>query len=146
MKYFTTKTTKNEKAITIKIMVDDKTAKVLESLDEQSRHEYILLEHEIDLQERRETRRHQSLEKSLEKGHDFVSNALTPDEKYIKEETCRELFNALATLSEDQKWLIQEVYFKGRRQVEIAKELGIQKSSLNDRLSRALKKLKNFLQ
>ena len=57
----------------------------------------------------------------------------------------KKLKQAIATLTQDQQWLIKEVYFKGRPQVEIAKELGILKSSLNDRLSRALKKLKKFL-
>ncbi len=145
MKNFTTKTTKNDKVITISIMVDNETAKMLEQLDEQTRHEYILAEHELDLLERRETRRHQSLDLSLENGHEFVSEEPTPDEKCIEEETYKALYKAISALSEDQQWLVKEVYFKGRPQVEIAKELGILKTSLNDRLTRALKKLKKFL-
>lgn len=144
MKNFTTKTTKNDKVMTISIMVDNETAKMLEQLDEQTRHEYILAEHELDLKERKETRRHQSLELSLENGHEFESNSPTPDEKYIEEEIYKALYNALSSLPEEQKWLIKEVYFKDRSQVEIAKELGISKMAITLRLQTILKKLKKF--
>ena len=144
MKNFTTKTTKNDKVITISIMVDNETAKMLEQLDEQTRHEYILAEHELDLKERKETRRHQSLDLSLENGHEFVSEDPTPDEKCIEEETYKTLYKALSTLSEDQQWLVKEVYFKGRSNTDIAKELGITEGPVRHRLERIYKKIKKF--
>ncbi|MBE5737379.1 MAG: sigma-70 family RNA polymerase sigma factor [Clostridiales bacterium] len=95
--------------------------------------------------ERRSTKYNSSLDLLVESGFQIVSEEPTPDEKLEKQEDISLLRQALFTLTEDQQWLIKEVYFKGRSQVEIAKELGILKSSLNDRLSRALKKIKKFL-
>lgn len=144
MKKLTTQITKNNETKTIYAMVDDKTAKLLEKADAQVRHEYIVAEHEQYLSELKETRRHQSLDLSLENGHEFEDEESNLEEKLIENEMYEELHKAISTLSKEQQWLIYEVYFKGRPQVEIAKELGILKTSLNDRLTRALKKLKKF--
>ena len=95
--------------------------------------------------ERRNTKYNSSLELLVESGFQIASEEPTPDEKLEREEEIALLRQALTTLTPDQQWLINEVYFKGRSQVDIAKELGILKSSLNDRLSRALKKIKKFL-
>ena len=145
MKNFTTKTTKNDKVITISIMVDNETAKMLEQLDEQTRHEYILAEHELDLKERKETRRHQSLDLSLENGHEFVSEDPTPDEKLEKQEEIALLRQALSTLTEDQQWIVKEVYFKGRTLVDIAAELGVTHVAIINRLKKIHNKIKKFL-
>ena len=145
MKKLSTTVTKNNVTKTIYAIVDDKTAKFLESLDEQTRHDYIVSEHEIYLSELKETRRHQSLELSLENGHEFISEEPTPDEKCIEEETYKALHKAISTLSEDQQWLVNEFYFKGRSNMDIAKELGVDKSAISHRLERILKKLKKFL-
>lgn len=145
MKKITTKITKNNKTKTIYTLVDEKTAEILENSSKKIRHEYIVVEHNIYLNNLKETRRHQSIDISLENGLDYEDDELTPEEKYIEKEKITELHKAIFLLSQDQKWLIREVYFKGRSQVEIAKELGISKSSLNDRLSRALEKIKKFL-
>ena len=142
MKNFTTKTTKDNKVITISIMVDNATAKILEQIDEQARHEYILAEHELDLKERKETRRHQSLDLSIEKGHDFMSEDASPEEKCVEEETYKTLYNAISTLSEDQQWIVKEVYFKGRSNTDIAHELGVTEGSIRHRLERIYKKIK----
>lgn len=144
MKKLKTQITKNNKTQTIAVMVDDQTAKILEGLDEKIRHEYIVSEYETYLIERKETRRHQSFEMTLENGHEFEDEGSSPEEKCIENEKYSNLHKAICSLSEEQQWLVKEVYFKGRSQVEIAKELGITKSSLNDRLSRALKKIKKI--
>lgn len=144
MKKLTTQITKNNKQHTIFTMVDNQTANFVESLDEKTRHEYIVSEHEIYLNELKETRRHQSLDLSLEQGHEFVDEDSSPEEKFIENETYSELHKAISTLTEDQQWLINEVYFKGRSQVEIAKELGLSKMAISLRLQTILKKLKNF--
>lgn len=145
MKKITTKIRKNNKTKTIYAIVDEETAEILENSSEKVRHEYIVSEHKIYLNNLKETRRHQSIGVALDNGLDYEDDELTPEEKYIKKEKIEELHKAIFLLSQEQKWLIREVYFKGRSQVEIAKELGISKSSLNDRLSRALEKIKKFL-
>lgn len=144
MKKLTTQITKNNKEHTIFIMVDNKMADFLNGVDEKTRHDYIVSEHQIYLNELKETRRHQSLDISLGNGHEFEAEELSPEEKCIEDEKYSNLHKAISSLSKEQQWLVKEVYFKGRSQVEIAKELGISKSSLNDRLSRALKKIKKL--
>ena len=144
MKKLTTTVTKNNVTKTIYAIVDDRTAKFLESLDEQTRHDYIVSEHEIYLNDLKETRRHQSLELSLDNGHDFVSEEPAPSEELEKQEEIALLRKALSTLTADQQWLINEIYFKERSQVEIAKELGLSKMAISLRLQTILKKLKKF--
>ena len=144
MKKLTTTVTKNNVTKIIYAIVDDRTAKFLEGLDEQTRHDYIVSEHEIYLSDLKETRRHQSLELSLDNGHDFISEDPTPEEKVEKQEELALLRQALSTLTEDQQWLVNEVYFKGRSQVDIANELGVSKMAITLRLQTILKKLKKF--
>ena len=146
MKNFTTKTTKNDKVITISIMVDNETAKMLEQLDEQTRHEYILAEHELDLKERKETRRHQSLDLSLENGHEFVSEDPTPEEKCIDDENFKTLYKAISTLEPTKQKIIYMYFFENKTMEQIAKALSVQKPAISKQLSRILEKLKKVLQ
>ena len=144
MKKLTTQITKDNKIITIFAMVDDKTAEILENLDEETRHNYIVGEHEIYLNERKETRRHQSINVSLENGHDFEDDEISLEENFIEKEKYLKLHKAISCLSKEQQWLVNEVYFKGRSQVEIAKELGLTKMAVSLRLQTILKNLKKF--
>ena len=146
MKNFTTKTTKNDKVITISIMVDNETAKMLEQLDEQTRHEYILAEHELDLKERKETRRHQSLDLSLENGHEFVSEDPTPEEKCIDDENFKTLYKAISTLEPTKQKIIYMYFFENKTMEQIAKALSVQKPAISKQISRILEKLKKVLQ
>ncbi len=145
MKKLSTTVTKNNVTKTIYAFVDDKTAEFLMSLDEQTRHDYIVSEHEIYLNDLKETRRHQSLELSVENGHDFVSETPLPDEKCIEEEMSRELHNAILSLTKEQQWLVNEVYFKGRKHQDIATELGVDRTAIVHRVERILKKIKKIL-
>ena len=146
MQNFTTKTTKNDKVITISIMVDNETAKMLEQLDEQTRHEYILAEHELDLKERKETRRHQSLDLSLENGHEFVSEDPTPEEKCIDDENFKTLYKAISTLEPTKQKIIYMYFFENKTMEQIAKALSVQKPAISKQISRILEKLKKVLQ
>ena len=145
MKIFKTKTTKNDRVITISVMVDNETAKMLEQLDEQTRHEYILAEHELDLKERRETRRHQSLDLSLENGHEFVSEEPTPDEKVVENEIYANLHNAISTLEPNKQKIVYLYFFENKTMEQIAEILNVQKPAISKQISRILEKLKKVL-
>lgn len=144
MKKLTTQITKNNKEHTIFIMVDNKTAEFLNGVDDKTRRDYIISEHQIYLNELKETRRHQSLDISLENGHEFEDEEPSPEEKCIKTEKYVNLHKALSSLSEEQQWLVKEVYFKCRSQVEIAKELGVSKVAITRRFERIFEKIKKF--
>ena len=144
MKKFTTQITKNNKTMTISVLVDNQTAKVLEKLDEKVRHDYIVSEHQIDLNERKETRYKQSLDVSLDNGHEFESDEPSMEDNLIKKEEYKKLHKAISYLSKEQQWLVYEVFFKCRSQVEIARELGIDPTSIRDRLKKIYEKIKKL--
>ena len=54
------------------------------------------------------------------------------------------LHEILPMLTDEQRWLIQKIYFEGASQVEIAKELGIAPPSITKRLSRIHSRLKKL--
>ena len=146
MKKFTTETTKNDKVITISIMVDNETAKMLEQIDEKTRHEYILAEHEVDLKERKETRRHQSLDHSLENGYEFINVDPTPDEKCIEEDIYARLHNAISLLEPKKQQIVYLYFFENKTMEDIAKVLNVQKPAISKQIARILEKLKKLLQ
>lgn len=144
MKKLTTQITKNNKTKTIYAMVDDEIAKWLENVDPQVRHEYIVSEHEIYLSELRETRRHQSLDLSLENGHDFEDEDSNLEEQFIKEEMHQKLHKAILSLSKEQQWLVNEIFFKDRSNTDVANELGVTEGSIRHRLETIYKKIREF--
>lgn len=97
------------------------------------------------LNERKETRRHQSLDKSMEHGFDVADPSENTFEKVVINERNRQLYQAIARLSPEQQRLVYEVYFEYIPQTEIAAREGVTKHAINKRLLRILKKLKKFL-
>ena len=92
--------------------------------------------------ERRNTKYNSSLELLVESGFQIASEDPTPDERLEKQEEVTLLRQALSTLTEEQQWLVNEVYFKGRSNTDIANELGVTEGSIRHRLERILKKIK----
>jgi len=58
----------------------------------------------------------------------------------------RNLHRAMDELTESQRYCVELYYFKGYKQVAIARELGVNKSSVSRLLMRARKKLERSLQ
>ena len=144
MKKFTTQITKNNKTKCIFVIVDNKTAKILEKSDEKVRHEYIVGEHQIYLNELKETRRHQSMDAVLESGHEFEDEELSIEEKYIEKENYEALHKAISSLSKEQQWLVNEVFYKGKTIVDIAKTQGVSHVAILHRLEKIYEKIKKF--
>ena len=94
---------------------------------------------------RRSTKYNSSLELLEEKGFQITSDIPSPEEKLERQEEILLLRQALVGLTEDQRWLINEVYYKGRPQVEIAKELGVDPTAIRNRLRKIYAKIKKFL-
>ncbi len=72
----TTITTDNGAKKEISVWLNEETAEKLEKCDVNILHEYIIEEYNSRLIERKETRRHQSLDKSLEHGFDLADGNL----------------------------------------------------------------------
>ncbi len=97
-----------------------------------------------DNNDQKETRRHVSLDGMDYEGELFVSAEDTEGEAERREDMAR-LYSAMEALSPSQRELVQKVYFEERKITDIAREEGVSKQSVHERVERALKKLKkNF--
>lgn len=106
---------------------------------------YNSMEKRDALDERRETRRHQSLNASIDNGFDFPDKTVNIEEDAIKAEQDSELHKAIARLEPQQQELIKKIYFEERSITSYAKELGVSQQAISDRLSKIIKKIKKYL-
>jgi RNA polymerase sigma factor (sigma-70 family) len=95
---------------------------------------------------RKETRRHQSLETLIESGFQIVDQESDIEEKAFQNDDIEQLYKAFAVLTEEQKWLIQQVFYYDRKQSEIAAELGIDPTAIRNRLRKIYDKIKKIFQ
>lgn len=95
--------------------------------------------------ERRETRRCQSLEQSVDNGWDVADPNADIETIIDKKERYKKLYAALNTLPKQQQRLIYLVFFKGVSQIEIARQEGVTKVAIHLRLQVILQKLKEIL-
>ena len=118
----------------VEVEVTDEFATLYEQMDEEEKRV-----------NRKETRRHQSLETLVEGGFQIADPDSDIEETLRKQHDIDRLHRALAVLTDDQKWLVEQVFYYGRKQSEIAVELGVCKQALNNRITRVIKKIKKFL-
>ena len=102
------------------------------------------LKRQQDNNDQKETRRHFSLNGMDYEGELFASAEDTEGEAVRRADMAR-LYSAMEALSPSQRELVQKVYFEERKITDIAREEGVSKQSVHERVERALKKLKkNF--
>lgn len=146
MKRFTTKIMHKGEEKTIAVWLDDETARLLEEYgDEKLKHAYIVEEYKAQLIERSETRRHQSLEKSMEAGFDVMDESTDVEKEAFINIDKEKLRRAFQFLEPQQKWLIVQIFFNNRTRVDVAKEMGVDESAIRCRLKKIYKKIKKFL-
>ncbi len=92
----------------------------------------------------RETRRHCSLN-ALDQDDNLLPAEEDIELEFLVKERNRELYQAIMKLSPRHRYLITEVYFKGKSITEIAREESKSKSTIFDGLERAKNNLKKFL-
>ena len=104
---------------------------------------------EFDRQEynndHKETRRHTSLDGMEYEGALFAA----PDDlaaEVLRREGAARLLRAMEVLTPSQRELVRRVYFENEKITDIARAEGITKQSIHERLRRALKKIKKFLE
>lgn len=118
----------------VDIDVDEKWIEILKEMDK-----------EEELNERKETRRHESLDLSMDE-HEWLDNHEEPVEEIIcRLETAEALDEAIATLTAKQRDAFMAVQFYGLSIGEVAKVKGISKQAVAKSLAQAKRKLKNFL-
>lgn len=145
MKKLTTKIMDNGKEKEIAVFLDDETARVLEECgDEELKHGYIVEEYKDKLIERRETRRHQSLEKSIEGGHEFVDHKADVEQNLEKKEEIEQLYKALKFLTKKQMYVLRLHVLEQKTFQEISEIMGINLYTVYEHYVTAKKKLKKF--
>ena len=108
--------------------------------------EYAAMEHRDKLIERKETRRHQSRDKSLEHGWDVADPSADVALQAEQDEDKERLNAALRKLTDKQRAVLLLYIEEGKSFREIGEELGIHKDTVKEHYHAAIKKLKKFLQ
>ena len=107
--------------------------------------EYAAMERREKQIERKETRRHQSLDKSLESGFDVVDTRVDIQSEAERNEDAIRIHNAIQSLTEKQRLVFlrhaeDELTFR-----EIGEELGVGTQAVWEHYTAAIKKLKKCL-
>lgn len=138
-------TTKKGEIKIITVEVDDIYADWLVTQPQEIYHDAVMFEYRTSCVERKETRYIQSLDASMDNGFDIADESLESTEDMAERLT---LEDAIRKLTEQQQWVVKQVFMLQRKQVEVARELGITESAMAQQISvikRNLKKiLKNF--
>lgn len=108
--------------------------------------EYAAMEHRDKLIERKETRRHQSLDKSLEHGWDIADPSADVVLQAERDEDTALLHSALQRLTDKQRAVLLLYIEEVKSFREIGEILGIHKDTVKEHYHAAIKKLKKFLQ
>ena len=138
-------TTKKGERKIITVEVDDMYADWLVTQPQEIYHDAVMFEYRTSCVERKETCYIQSLDVSMDNGFDIADESSESAEDMAERLT---LEDAIRKLTEQQQWVVKQVFMLQRKQVEVARELGITESAMAQQISvikRNLKKiLKNF--
>ena len=128
----------------IKYKFVDGTIKTIE-VEDKFYEEYQKLETETKSLERKETRRHISMNVFEEKGIEFKDESSDLENSLIDEENKNQVLEAIKKLNSKQQNLILEVFYKGKTLSEIAQANGVSKSAITQQMQVILRKLKEIL-
>ena len=128
----------------IKYKFVDGTIKTIE-VEDKFYEEYQKLETETKSLERKETRRHISMNVFEEKGIEFKDESSDLENSLIDEENKNQVLEAIKKLNSRQQNLILEVFYKGKTLSEIAKANEVSKSAVTQQMQVILRKLKEIL-
>ncbi len=107
--------------------------------------QYAEMEHAAALVERKETRRHQSLERSIENGFDVADPTANVERQVEQNELRATIKNALHKLTGKQRTVLLSYVFGGYSFREIGERMGISKETAKEHFQSAVKKMKKFL-
>ena len=107
--------------------------------------EYAAMEYRDKLIERKETRRHQSLDKSLEHGWYIADPSTDVALQAERDEDTALLHSALQRLTDKQRAVLLLYIEEGKSFREIGEELGIHKDTVKEHYHAAIKNLRKIL-
>lgn len=106
---------------------------------------YVEMEHQDALTDRKETRRHQSLDKSMEHGFDIPDPQANVFEEIERRELSAEIHRALEVLTDKQRTVFELHVSEGLTFRAIGERLGLGTYTARDYFYNAVKKLRNIL-
>ena len=130
----------NRKNITVEL--ENELADWLITQPEDVQRDFILFEYKARCVERKETRRTQSLDSPLDNGFDIADENADNAEDIL---TRLAVGQAIERLNPRQQWIVKQLYYIGRSQAEIARELGISKPAVTQQIAVIKSTLKFFL-
>ena len=107
---------------------------------------YADIVHQEKLINRKETRRHQSLDKSMEKGWDVADKYVNIEEEILRNEENKMLYSAMILLTDKQKITLILYAVEGWSFRKIGDKLGISKETVREHYLAAVNKMKKLLQ
>ena len=107
--------------------------------------DFLIFEYRSKCVERKETRRVQSLNASLDHGFDIVDEDSDLFMALLRQLTLEEVRKAIKKLKPKQQWVAEQVLLLDRKQVEVAKELGVGESAIAQQMAIIRRDLKKFL-
>ncbi len=90
--------------------------------------------------------REDSLERLAEQEVQFAADTEGVEETVLRRLQYAQLHKAISLLSDDERELVDRLFFQGQTEREAAAEMGIYHNAIHKRKNRILGKLKNFLE
>ncbi len=90
--------------------------------------------------------REDSFERLADQEMQFVGESESVEETVLRKLRYEQLHKAISLLSDDERELVDRLFFQGQTEREAAAEMGIYRNAVHKRKNRILKKLKNFLE
>lgn len=144
-KYTTFITNKKGEQKEISVWLDDETARAIdEANDPEITQFYILDKHQEDLIDRKETRRHTSLDELVEKGHLIEDEDGDPVQYAMRMERILRMRKALSALTDKQFKAVWYVAVEGLNYVETGKLMGIRWETVRQYYKKAEEKIKKY--
>lgn len=144
-KYTTSITNKKGEPKEISVWLDDETARAIdEANDPEITQFYILDKHQEDLIDRKETRRHTSLDELIEKGHLIEDEDGDPVQYAMRMERILRMRKALSALTDKQFKAVWYVAVEGLNYVETGKLMGIRWETVRQYYKKAEEKIKKY--
>ena len=144
-KYTTSITNKKGEQKEISVWLDDETARAIdEANDPEITQFYILDKHQEDLIDRKETRRHTSLDELIEKGHLIEDEDGDPVQYAMRMERILRMRKALSALTDKQFKAVWYVAVEGLNYVETGKLMGIRWETVRQYYKKAEEKNQKY--
>ena len=89
--------------------------------------------------------REDSYERLLEASVQFMDQASETEELVIRKLEAEQIHRAISCLDDDDQYLIQQLYFEGRTERELAEELRLSQKGINKRRKRILNFLRELM-